>query len=282
MIAPGTPLGAVQVAFPGAPVIGQVAEGGQHVKLGKLDGWWDSPASTGTVTQKVNGHGAFLGPAFYTPRVVQMQARIDGFGAADSMATARQIMEAISLDALSEVAVTDEAGTLYANVRQEGDPLLARSGNRVTVSLSVLAPDPRRYGPWQQASTGLPIASGGFSLPVTLPIVMTGTGAAGALALVNDGDVDAPLLLTVSGPCPPFAISDQDGRQLVYSGEALAAGRTLVIDTENRTALLDGVANRVVTGSWPLLRPGLNTIQFTASAYDAGALLTVSYRSARR
>jgi hypothetical protein len=64
--------------------------------------------------------------------------------------------------------------------------------------------------------------------------------------------------------------------------EAVPAGRSLVIDTKSRTALLDGVANRTVTGSWPVLRPGSNTFVFNASAYDAGALLTVSYRSAWR
>lgn len=281
MIPAGTALGAVQVALPGAPVIGQVASGGQHVKLGKLDGWWDSAASTGTTTQKVNDHGAFLGPAFYGPRVVQAEARVDGFGPGDSLAVARQIMSALSLDELVELAVTDELGTLHAAVRQEGDPILLRNGNRMIVSLSMLAPDPRRYGAWQQASTGLPVASGGFSLPVVLPIVMTGTGNAGAVVIANEGDIEAPLLLTVAGPCPPFTISDQQGRQLVFA-ETLEAGRTLVIDTGARTALLDGVANRVVTGTWPVLNPGANQFQFSASAYDAGALLTISYRSAWR
>lgn len=281
MIPAGTPLGAVQVALPGAPVIGEVAEGGQHVQLGKLEGWWDSPASTGIATQKNNEHGAFLGPAYYGPRVIIAEARIDGFNPGDSLAVARQVMQGLEVGELRTLSVTDELGTLTADVRQEGDPILVRSGNRMIVSLSMLAPDSRRYGPWQSVSTGLPQASGGFTLPVTLPILMTGTGAAGALSILNDGDVDAPMLMSVSGPCPPFAISDQQGRQLVY-GEAVDAGRFLQIDTGSRTALLDGTANRVVTGTWPVLRPGANTFQFTASAYDAGAQLTIAYRSAWR
>jgi hypothetical protein len=282
MIPAGTPLGAVQVELPGAPVIGQVAPGGQHVKLGKLEGWWDAPSSSGTATQKVNGHGAFLGPAFYGPRVVIAEARVDGFSPADSLAVARQLMSSLSVDALTRLSVTDDLGaTLTADVRQEGDPILVRSGNRMVVSLSMLAPDPRRYGPWQSISTGLPVASGGFTLPVTLPIIMNGTGAVGAVSVTNEGDMEAPLVFTVAGPCPPFSISDQFGNQLSY-WEDVPEGRTVDIDTDARVVLLDGTANRVVTGTWPTLQPGANTFQFSASAYDAGALLTVSYRSAWR
>lgn len=282
MIPAGTPLGAVQVALPGAPVIGLVAPGGQHVKLGKLEGWWDAPASSGSATQKVNGHGAFLSPAYYGPRVIIAEARIDGFTPADSLAVAREIAATLDVSTLTRLSVTDDVlGTLTADVRQEGDPILVRSGNRMILSLSMLAPDPRRYGPWQDVSTGLPQASGGFTLPVTLPIVMTGTGAAGALAVTNEGDMESPMIITVAGPCPPFSISDQFGNQLSY-WEDVPEGRYLYIDTDARVALLDGTANRTVTGTWPVLRPGVNTFQFSASAYDAGALLTLSYRSAWR
>ena len=281
MIPAGTNLGAIRVELPGAPVIGQVAEGGQHVHLGKLDGWDDPAPSAGTVTQKVNDHGAFLGEAFYGPRVVQAEARIDGWSPGDSMAIARSIFSALSLNELVPLTVTNELGTLTADVRQEGDPLLARQGNRVILSLSLLAPDPRRYGPSAVASTGLPVSSGGFVLPVVLPVSTGGINSAGALNLYNDGDVDSLPVFTVYGPCSPFTITDDTGRQLAY-GESLAAGRTLVIDTATRTALLDGIANRVVTGSWPVLRPGMNTIRFNATTYDAGAQLSVSYRSAWR
>lgn len=281
MIPAGTNLGAVQVELPGAPVVGQVAPGGQHVHLGKLDGWWDPAASAGATTQKTNDHGVFLGEAFYTARVVQLEARVDGFSPGDSLAVARQLMTALTLNELTELSVTDEEGTLTAAVRQEGDPLLARQGNRMVVSLSMLAPDPRRYGPWLTASTGLPVAGGGFVLPITLPVSSGGVATSGVLSIVNDGDVDSLPVFTVAGPVNPFTITGDAGRQLAFA-EAVPAGRTLVIDTAARTALLDGVANRAVTGTWPALRPGLNTFRFDASAYDAGAQLTVSYRPAWR
>lgn len=281
MIPAGTPLGAVRVRLGAAPVIGEVAPGGQHVKLGKLVGWWDAAASSGQATQKVNAHGAFLGPAFYGPRVVQAEARIDGFSPGDSMSLARRILTELDVSSLTSLSVEDEEGTLTAAVRQEGDPILIRTGNRVIVSLSMLAPDPRRYGPVQQASTGLPVSTGGFMLPITLPVSTGGSTVSGAVDVFNDGDTDSDPAFTVTGPLPGFTITDQEGRQLSYA-EALPAARSVIIDTGKRTALLDGVATRVVTGTWPVVRPGLNQFRFASNAYDAAAQMLVSYQSARR
>jgi hypothetical protein len=282
VIPAGTPLGAVQVSLPGAPVIGLVAPGGQQVNLGKLEGWWDAAPSTGATTQKVNEHGAFLGPGYYGARVIQAEARIDGWAPGDSLAVAAAIQACLDVDTLRPLAVTDELGTRYADVRQEGDPIVVRQGNRVVLSLSMVAPDSRKYSGAQSASTGLPVSSGGFSLPVVLPVTIGGTSLPGSVVLVNNGDVDSNPTFTVTGPVPAGAtIADLSGRALRIA-EAVPAGRSLVIDTKSRTALLDGVANRTVTGSWPVLRPGSNTFVFNASAYDAGALLTVSYRSAWR
>jgi hypothetical protein len=281
MIPAGTPLGDTTVALTGGPVAGVVDADGRLLHLGKLEGWWDAPASSGTVTQKVNEHGAFLGPAYYGPRIVNWTTNIDGLSPADSLRQARKLAAALPVSTLTTLTVTDADGPLTAAVRQEGDPIIIRSGNRVIVSLSMLAPDSRRYGPAQVVSTGLPQMSGGITLPIVLPLVLTGAASAGVLTLINSGDLDSQPVFTVSGPCPPFTITDDQGRQLTFN-ESLGTGRTLVIDTAARTALLDGIANRVVTGSWPVLRPGVNTIRFNASSYDAGAQLSVSYRSAWR
>lgn len=283
MIPAGTPLGTVRVNLPGAPTIGQVAPGGQLVSLGKLEGWWDAPASSGTVTQKVNDHGAFLGPAYYGPRIISCEARIDGWSPGDSLAVARSIANQLDVNILTRLSVTDDdLGTLTADVRQEGDPILVRQGNRMVLSLSMLAPDPRRYGPLVEALTGLPVQTGGFMLPVTLPIVTGGTSTTGTLTVNNLGDMDTPLTFVVRGPLPAGAtITDEQGRQLRIS-DPVDAGRLLYINTATRTALLDGVANRPVTGSWPLARPGVSQFLFRASAYDANAQLAVYYRSAWR
>lgn len=282
MIPAGTPLGAVQVRLGAGPVVGLVAEEGQHVHLGKLEGWWDAPATSGQITQKVNDHGAFPGPAYYGPRVVIAEARIDGFTPADSMAVARKLLTQLEVGTFTDLEVTDEAGALTARVRQEGDPILIRTGNRVVVSLSMLAPDPRRYGPEHTESTGMSASLGGFTLPITLPVATGAVSVSGAITVTNEGDMDSPPVFVVWGPTPAGAtITDQTGREL-YVPEAVSAGRRLVIDVAARTALLDGVSSRVVAGTWPMLSPGVNQFHFNASTYNANALLSLIYRSAWR
>lgn len=282
MIPPGSKLSAARVTLAGAPTIGEVAPGGQHIHLGKLEGWWDSPPSTAQNTQKVNDHGAFLGPGYYGPRIIIAEARIDGFSADDSLSVAQDIMQGLQVDILNRLTVEDGQGTLTADVRQEGDPILIRTGNRCIVSLSMIAPDPRRYGPLMESVTGLPSSTGGFTLPITLPVSTGGDTVSGAVTGVNAGDLPSNPVFVLRGPVPAGAtITDQDGRQLRVA-EAVDAARYLYIDTATRTALLDGTANRPVTGSWPVLRPGLNQFRFNASAYDAGAQLALYYRSAWR
>lgn len=261
MIPRGTPLGGVQVALAGAPVIGQVDDAGRLINLGQLTGWWDSAATSGTSTQRVNDHGVFIGPAFYGSRIIGVEARIDGLNPGDSMATAERLIEAVSLDALGLITVTDENRTLSALVRQEGDPLLARSGNRVTVSLSLLAPDPRRYGEIQFAS---------------VPLVADTQNIVHA---VNDGNIASCPLFVIDGECQVDSLFDDLGRQLSYPDVDVPVSESLVVDTDLRTALLDGEF-AVVVGTWPRLEPGSNVFSLNTLDCSPGSLLTVAYRSA--
>lgn len=281
MLAPGTLLEFAQVSLPGAPIIGQVDPEGRLVHLGKLEGWWDPPGGTGAKTPRSNAHGVYLGPAYYTERVIQLEARVDGFSQADSYATARRILDAVPLNDLRELTVTENGETWRAQVRQEGDPLILRKGNRVTVNVSLIAPDPLLYSAPSTVFTGLPTTSGGLTLPLVLPLAVGATVSNGSLSINNTGTEDSAPLMVVRGPCPPFTITDGTGRQLSYA-LPIAAGRTLVLDSANRVALADGTTVRPVTGTWPVLRRGLNQLYFNAASYDPAARLEVTYSSARR
>jgi hypothetical protein len=87
---------------------------------------------------------------------------------------------------------------------------------------------------------------------------------------------------TVVGPSPRFSITHRaTGRTLSFA-EPVAVGRSLTIDTDRRTALLDGTASRVVTGTWFDYEPGVNEVAFSAPTYDSSALLVSTHRSAWR
>ncbi len=168
-------------------------------------------------------------------------------------------------------------------VRQEGEFNVEGTQTVTRFSLSLLAPDPRKYAvDVTSAETALPSSAGGLSLPLSLPVSVGATVTAGVLTVTNRGNTAAPAVLTVVGPCPPFTITRRGSGESLRFTEALPAGRTLVIDTYRNRALLDGTALRVLSGSWFNLAPGVNEIAFSASSYDPAARLRIESRSAWR
>lgn len=266
----------------GDRTFGAADEFGTLVYLNDIQGW-ESIGTTGQITQRSADHGGWADPAYLTPRVVELTLTLVG----GSFYSVQQSIEAIT----AAVPIND-LGTLTiglldfdgrsADVRQGGDVLVAQRAATATMSLSLVAPDPRRYSPIVSTySTGLGQSVGGLVVPVTPPVTIGATVILGGLTLTNAGNMATPPVFTVVGPCAPGSITHNSGRTLRWN-ETIPAGRTLTIDTATRTALLDGTAQRVVTGSWFQLDPGENVVAFAATSYDADSLLSVSYRHSWR
>jgi hypothetical protein len=151
--------------------------------------------------------------------------------------------------------------------------------------LAVTAPDPLRYGPTQVVSTGLPHQSGGLTWPVTWPIEWDGVNDSGVITIDNPGDVAAPLMLRVDGPCTgPTIRHSASGVELTLATDyTLAAGAFLVIDMANRTVLEGGTASRngfITQRGWFELDKGANDLIFSAQTYNDTAKLTATYAPA--
>lgn len=269
----------------GSLIFGGVDALGTRVYLQKLKGWDEGVASTGNVEQRAADDGGWPDQAYRAPRLVEMGLVLVGSNFKTVSQSIRTIDAGLPLNALGTLVVDNHGEVLQANVRKSGDIVADQKGAKGTVSLSLIAPDPRRYatGAAFTASTGLPVTTGGLSLPLILPLSVGATISSGVLLAVNDGDADAPPVFTITGPCPAGATITlrSTGAYLKFS-EAIGAGHVLTIDTAARTAVLDGTASRTVIGTWFSYAPGVNQVAFSASAYDAGALLTSTHRSAWR
>jgi hypothetical protein len=260
---------------------------GVEWNLTRLDGWWDGWSGSTGSTQRQSAHGAWPAPVWAGGRVVQVDGWLKA-GRWDAATLAwERLLAAMPLSRLTTVTVfTGEGGVpaQQAAMRQAGRPTADRFKGRITFTLSLEAPDPRRYSVVELASsTGLPVTTGGLSLPISLPISIGATVTSGRVTVVNDGNEAAPVVLEVTGPCPAGATVTNltTGQQLTIP-EAVPAGQVLVLDSRAKTARIDGVATRTVTGTWWDLLPGANEIQFNAPAYDAAAQLTIRYRHAWR
>jgi hypothetical protein len=242
-----------------------------------LDGLGD----TGDVEQYPADHGGWALPAYYKPRELEVLGWLVSPHWSFTSTAVNQLKAALPIQSLTDlvVSVPGEPDRLM-RVRQQGKPLFKREGRHCQYSLSLVAPDPRMYSTDETVeSTGLASSVGGLTLPFSLPFTIPAVTTSGVLTVTNEGDESTPQMLKVTGPCPPFTLRHNSGRTLSY-GEAVPAGRFLLLDVSRKQALLDGVAARFVSGSWFEYAPGVNTVTFEASTYDAGALLTSTHRSA--
>jgi hypothetical protein len=148
------------------------------------------------------------------------------------------------------------------------------------VNLRFLATRPWIYDNTETTSTS-PILAGsssGITWSLTWPLVW-GTVTASSFTVTNDGTNRAEFVATIPGPVVNPVIQHLDrGLELAF-GITLAAGEHLEVDTEARTVLLNGTANRYYTksGDWFNLSPGDNLLSYRADSGSSN--LSIVYRS---
>jgi len=137
-------------------------------------------------------------------------------------------------------------------------------------SIPFWAPDPRKYGPWQEQSTGLPIAGLGVESPLTSPLVQIGGGSPGRVALRNAGTTNTLPEVTVSGGAASLGVQ----LTRIETGERLRLEWPILTTDIVRFSFADGqvwlneqtpISGRLTVAEWWTLGPGETaTIQFEA------------------
>lgn len=247
---------------------------------------WDSAGIRAETTARQADHGAWASRVYLGARPITIVGSFDAPDMASRDASVEQLLAAASL--ADTLLVVGESVPKQAIVRRSGECLVQLRGPYCAeYSLLVTAPDPRRYSTvLQSQTTGLPSVTGGLVLPIVLPITFSTTSTGGAFTLTNEGTIATRPTFTVTGPAANFVIScTQPGgeiTQLTYS-DSIGVGDTLVIDTDAHTVMLNGTVSRrrYLSGTWPEILPGSSlSVQWSALAYDAAAMLTGTCRSA--
>lgn len=261
-----------------------VDQNGVEWTLSNIKGWFDGwGASQSGVTNRDHQDGGYADPVYAAPRVVEIKGGMQADTWDQITKSWDLLLEGLPLSDLVPMPVFTGGGAVpeqFLSIRQHQIPLIERFDDTATFSLSVIAPDPRKYDMIEQSATlALPISSGGLSVPVTVPANVNASSAQSGGALVNAGNLTTYPILAVTGPCPSCSITNLTTGRSIRVLEAVPAGQTLLIDTRRRTASQSGQARRVI-GAWWGLEPGSNSVIFQASGYDAAARLTVTWRSA--
>lgn len=252
--------------------------------LTQLDGWFDGWEGTGVTDQRSQADGAWVSPMYAGVRILHVSGTIDAASWDGVTQAWDRLLAQLPYRLLGTLRVSTGEGAVpeqTALVRQHEKPILTeRFHNRAEFSLSLMAPDPRKYDSTSRsASLFLPLLTGGIAPPLTPPFTVTGSTAQSQVTLVNDGTVTTYPTFMLSGPCPPATISNLTTGETMRVMDSILGGQTLVIDVLNGTATIDRQARRVL-GSWWGLVPGVNEVSFSADGYDATANLLLTFRSA--
>ncbi|MBA3844166.1 MAG: hypothetical protein H0X39_16385 [Actinobacteria bacterium] len=260
------------------------------------------PPSRGNAISRPEQDGGVetpLGDQYVDPRIVTLEGEVWGASIDAVWADWDVIVQAFEAFVRGPVLCSWSFGSGTSRVVQGYARLLGEidgpgSGDNIASLIRWQAQlrfaDPRWYSSTLQSqSVGTPTSSGGMALPVVFPIAFGSGSSGGTMTATNSGRTRTWPQLVVAGPITnPVVANITSGRALYFSSLTLAAGQTLIIETNPlgpRAATVGGVS---VIGSidasrsaWWGLEVGANSLQFYGDGgYAAGTTLTESHRDA--
>ena len=213
-----------------------------------LDAWYALPAVDLSVTKRPNAHGAYgLGQIFAKEHRPIVNGQYYGASAADAL-TARARLNALFSDGRSvTMRVTDELGATTREVWLiESAPTFRYDFSHFPFDVVLVAPDPRRYGPVESSSDGMPSGGGGLfwnlgTAPSGLFFDWGAEGVAGQVSYLNSGSAVTYPRIEVGGPgsfSDGFRVTEvETGRELIFN-RALNTGEVVVLDSRTKRATI--------------------------------------------
>lgn len=255
-----------------------------------------SPAPRAVALARPSGNGATDSTQFYGPRTVEIIGTVIGTTAADLWASLDDLKGALSLGAVRILRFRREGLTFDERMEVRVDspvdvPLEPSNVSPVVRwGVSLFAADPRMYSDTLNTGTYDPTDSGagGLAFPLAFPLTFDASEGVGRLTVENEGTISTPATFTITGPVTnPTLDNDTTGESVYFTGLALASGDTVVLDTRDRTVLLNGTTLRPdlvdpALTDWFDLEPGVNLLRLRGDdMVTTETELSVSYRNAR-
>lgn len=266
---------------------------GSPYRMTRLQGWLDMAEMRGENHDRPGRHGMFAGTKVLGTRVVTLSYLVKGVPRAEFGAVVdrlRAITAPGEEPAEEPLVIRLDGQSWRVNarcLRRTIDVERYYSVGHTSGSIQWEATDPRLYSAIEQtAVAGLPAPpTDGLGFPLRFPLVF-GTGRAGGrLAATNRGGAATWPTFEITGPVTGPVLTNRDsGQRLVFDPAfSIDLGQTLVVDTDARTVLLNGVNQngRLLTRQWfAIPAGGTLRVDFSATSYDAAATLTARWRDA--
>lgn len=250
--------GAVRLGPPG---------GAPGLHASGLAGWYGTPDGKWPLTERQLGDGAFAiepSQVAYSSRTVT----VDGYALGRTRAEALSSLAPLGAMAhrLVSIAVDDGVAETYATGALTAEVGKGVRGGAVTFTLTIVCPDPRRYGTDTLSATLVPggNADGGLDLTeerLAWPLAWGESAASHSVATMhNAGTAVAYPTISIRGNIRDVTIAEPaTGRELSISG--YIGWQPIVLDCLSRTASIGGVdvTRRLGRRDFPSIAPGGDT-----------------------
>ncbi|MFD5599174.1 hypothetical protein ACFWHR_03860 [Leucobacter sp. NPDC058333] len=227
-----------------------------------LEGWDGLTDARGGGDPIPGAHGRFARRNFIprSERPITLSGFVLGEDYADMVATRDRLTAALAAG-VGTMRVATSAGIWERDVEIDSMTPLPDHGDRVVdFTIDMVAPDPRRYGPWLTVGpASLPQVSGGVRLPQRFPWNF-GTVAAGGRLIVANPLEHIPMhpIIRVSGGFEAVSVRDiTAGRRLSLDWQ-VAETDSVTLDSRVRRAEMSGseVTRWMTSRQWFEIPPG--------------------------
>lgn len=251
--------------------------------FGNLTGF-GFPSLKVDIKERGSTHGADLGVSLYGRRVMGIELEIIGKNTTDYETKRRALELACDITrGLQRIYITTRSGIeVICDAIVTGDfDLPYTKGQMIfsSVRLELTAPYPFFNSKDQKSSLISLWSGGGWGLPFELPLDMSCGGDVVA-NVVNDGNTKSYPIITLYGQLEDATLTNETNGDTFSLDYEIADASQVVIDTFNRTIILNGTTNlrQYFSGDWLSLDPGGNGIKLTATTYGYNALVLLTYR----
>ena len=207
--------------------------------------WWGLSDNKLGARERPQAHGAFQSSrSLRSSKAISFNAR---FLAATPQTAEAAIddLGGLGSDGPVLMIVTAPSGSTQRSVSIDAVTRLdQREVDYGTVSVDVLAADPRRYDVEAQAPVTTPAEPGqGRVWPAVWPLVWPGGGSTGRITLTNAGRAPSAPTFILSGGFDTALITCLETGARIGFNRPVPVGSEVVIDTANRRATIDGVSD---------------------------------------
>lgn len=255
------------------------------------DGWSSPPDAQVTLGARPSGDGADDAPTYEAARTITLTGTaIAPNWTAQNAAKDRLNAVAYRSRGLYTLTVDENHLTRMALVRRSGAQKIADApGNAFDFSLSLVAPDPRKWSVGETTATvDMPniVTPVGRTYPRTYPLSYPAGGQSSpTIIATNLGNRDSYAVVTFTGGVDQPGVVAADTGAIVQFDLSLGATDTLTVDLGNQTALLNGTASRrsslMAGATWFALAPGDTRLRMIGNPNGlASPTMYVRYRSA--